>query len=65
VSAVDDLGITEGARRVTVVDGPTALTGGFDHLHASEEARGIAEQGIILRVQVGPGVHGTSGRGPS
>ena len=28
--------------------------------HASEEARKIAEQGMILRVQVGSGVHGTS-----
>jgi hypothetical protein len=28
--------------------------------HASEEARKIAEEGTILRVQVGSGVHGTS-----
>ena len=28
--------------------------------HASEEARKIAEQGMILRVQVSSGVHGTS-----
>ena len=30
------------------------------HPHASEEARSIAEQGTILRVQVGSGVHGTA-----
>jgi hypothetical protein len=33
---------------------------GFAHPHASEEARRIAETGLILRVQVGSGVHGTS-----
>ena len=38
----------------------TALPAGFAHPHASEEARAIAEQGTILRVQVGSGVHGTS-----
>jgi uncharacterized protein len=43
-----------------VVDGPTALPAGFNHPHASEEARRIAEAGMILRVQVGSGVHGTS-----
>ena len=42
------------------VPGPAALPGGFSHPHASEEARAIAEQGMILRVQVGSGVHGTS-----
>jgi hypothetical protein len=36
------------------------LPAGFGHPHASEEARKIAEQGMILRVQVGSGVHGTS-----
>lgn len=40
--------------------GDTALPGGFRHPHASEEARAIAETGMILRVQVGSGVHGTS-----
>lgn len=40
--------------------GSTALPAGFAHPHASEEARAIAEQGMILRVQVGSGVHGTS-----
>jgi hypothetical protein len=38
----------------------TELPAGFDHPHASEQARVIAEQGMILRVQVGSGVHGTS-----
>ena len=36
------------------------LPSGFPHPHASEEARSIAETGMILRVQVGSGVHGTS-----
>src|SRR5580692_2981249 len=42
------------------VPGPTVLPAGFPHPHASEEARSIAEKGMILRVQVGSGVHGTS-----
>jgi hypothetical protein len=42
------------------VPGSTALPAGFTHPHASEEARAIAENGVILRVQVGSGVHGTS-----
>jgi hypothetical protein len=42
------------------VSGSTALPAGYRHPHASEEARVIAEQGMILRVQVGSGVHGTS-----
>jgi uncharacterized protein len=42
------------------VHGSTALPPGFRHRHASEEARSIAENGMILRVQVGSGVHGTS-----
>lgn len=42
------------------IAGTRALPGGFDHPHASEEARAIAERGLILRVQVGSGVHGTS-----
>lgn len=45
---------------VQTIDGHTALPAGFDHPHASEEARLIAERGTILRVQVGSGVHGTS-----
>jgi len=42
------------------IAGSTALPAGFAHPHASEEARTIAEEGMILRVQVGSGVHGTS-----
>ena len=42
------------------VHGSTALPSGFRHRHASEEARAIAENGMILRVQVGSGMHGTS-----
>jgi uncharacterized protein len=44
----------------TIVDGDRTLPPGFDHPHASEEARAIAEQGLLLRVQVGSGVHGTA-----
>lgn len=47
----------EHARQIA---GPTALPTGFMHPHASEEAREIAQNGMILRVQVGSGVHGTS-----
>jgi uncharacterized protein len=46
--------------RFEVIAGSTALPPGFDHPHASEVARRIAEQGLILRAQVGSGVHGTS-----
>lgn len=42
------------------VPGSTALPAGYRHPHASEEARVIAENGMILRVQVGSGVHGTA-----
>jgi hypothetical protein len=42
------------------IAGSTALPAGFAHPHASEQARKIAEKGMILRVQVGSGVHGTS-----
>ncbi len=45
---------------ISVIDGSTVLPPGFDHPHASEEARRIAETGTILRAQVGSGVHGTS-----
>lgn len=38
----------------------TTLPAGYPHPHASEQARRIAETGMILRVQVGSGVHGTS-----
>jgi hypothetical protein len=36
------------------------LPAGFAHPHASEESRVIAERGMIVRVQVGSGVHGTA-----
>jgi hypothetical protein len=42
------------------IAGATPLPAGFAHPHASEEARLIAEAGLILRVQVGSGVHGTA-----
>jgi hypothetical protein len=42
------------------IAGATDLPAGFAHPHASEEARRIAEAGLILRVQVGSGVHGTA-----
>jgi len=42
------------------VSDPRELPPGYDHPHASEEARRVAEQGMILRAQVGSGVHGTS-----
>lgn len=48
---------------VPEIDGSRALPGGFGHPHASEEARRLAERGMILRVQVGSGVHGTSVEG--
>ncbi len=44
----------------TEIHGDTSLPEGFGHPHASEEARAIAQAGMILRVQVGSGVHGTS-----
>src|SRR5258707_8202223 len=46
--------------RLPGITGSTVLPAGFGHPHASEEARKIAEEGMILRVQVGSGVHGTS-----
>jgi uncharacterized protein len=45
---------------VRPIAGPTMLPSGFAHPHASEEARQVAEAGLILRVQVGSGVHGTA-----
>jgi hypothetical protein len=45
---------------ITAIAGPTALPPGYPHPHASEQARRIAEDGMILRVQVGSGVHGTA-----
>lgn len=43
-----------------VVAGSQELPSAFDHPHASDVARQIAQRGMILRVQVGSGVHGTS-----
>lgn len=43
-----------------MIDGERTLPRGFDHPHASEDARAIAEAGMILRVQVGSGTHGTA-----
>ena len=40
--------------------GDNTLPAGYAHPHASEEARRIAERGMILRTQVGSGVHGTA-----
>ncbi|WP_208322317.1 nucleotidyltransferase domain-containing protein [Mumia sp. ZJ430] len=44
----------------TVVAGDRTLPPAYAHPHASEEARRIAEDGLILRTQVGSGVHGTA-----
>lgn len=46
--------------RVTTIAGSRTLPTGYDHPHASEQARRLAEEGMILRVQVGSGVHGTA-----
>lgn len=43
-----------------VIVGDRRLPAGFAHPHASEEARDLAERGLILRTQVGSGVHGTA-----
>lgn len=45
---------------MSVISGPRELPAAFEHPHASDEARRVAEDGLILRVQVGSGVHGTS-----
>jgi uncharacterized protein len=52
--------VTFSPQRSSRITGPVALPAGFTHPHASEEARQIAERGMILRVQVGSGVHGTA-----
>jgi uncharacterized protein len=52
--------VTANQGRPRVIDGPTELPPGYAHPHASEQARAIARAGMILRVQVGSGVHGTS-----
>src|SRR3954452_2019375 len=41
-----------------IIDGDRTLPAGYLHPHASEELRRIASSGLILRVQVGSGVHG-------
>jgi len=46
--------------QASVISGPRELPAAFAHPHASDEARRVAEDGLILRVQVGSGVHGTS-----
>jgi hypothetical protein len=43
-----------------VILGSRALPSAYDHPHASDQARLIAERGTVLRAQVGSGVHGTS-----
>ena len=45
---------------VEQVHGATELPPGYAHPHASAQARAIAEAGMILRAQVGSGVHGTA-----
>jgi hypothetical protein len=52
--------VAVGPRHARCITGPVAHPAGFTHPHASEEARQIAERGMILRVQVGSGVQGTS-----
>jgi hypothetical protein len=52
--------MTHAVGMVDEVHGSRALPAGYAHPHASEEARLIAERGMILRTQVGSGVHGTS-----
>lgn len=44
----------------SVIAGSTELPAAFDHPHASDQAREVAQVGLILRVQVGSGVHGTA-----
>lgn len=55
-----EVSTVNGMTHAVVIEGENTLPRGFDHPHASEEARQIAEDGLILRVQVGSGVHGTS-----
>src|ERR1700734_3524898 len=52
--------MTTGTHPARSIAGSTRLPSGYRHPHASEEARAIAEAGMILRVQVGSGTHGTS-----
>src|SRR5215469_15499512 len=46
--------------QASIAPGSTDLPAGFAHPHASEESRAIAKAGMILRAQVGSGVHGTA-----
>lgn len=46
--------------RAAVIPGDRTLPPAFDHPHASPQARALAESGLVLRVQVGSGVHGTA-----
>jgi hypothetical protein len=48
------------ASQVLPIAGSTTLPAGYAHPHASDQARAIAEAGMILRAQVGSGVHGTA-----
>jgi uncharacterized protein len=43
-----------------LIEGSRLLPAGYAHPHASEEGRRIAQDGLILRVQVGSGMHGTA-----
>lgn len=43
-----------------VITRSAQLPPGYAHPHASQQAREIAEQGMIVRAQVGSGVHGTA-----
>ncbi|HZC69254.1 MAG TPA: nucleotidyltransferase domain-containing protein [Jatrophihabitans sp.] len=45
---------------VRVIEGERSLPPGFDHPHASELGRRVSERGLILRTEVGSGVHGTA-----
>src|ERR1700733_14951698 len=55
--------MTTGTHPARSIAGSTRLPSGYRHPHASEQARAIAEAGMILRVQVGSGGHGTAGSG--
>jgi uncharacterized protein len=44
----------------TVIRQDNTLPAGYHHPHASEAARELAQRGLVLRTQVGSGVHGTA-----
>jgi uncharacterized protein len=52
--------MSSGTHPARSIAGSIRLPSGYRHPHASEQARAIAEAGMILRVQVGSGVHGTA-----